>query len=335
MLPTRLKISTALFFLILMTGIAGFMTLENLSFSDALYLTVVTISTVGYGDIVPHTPAGRIFTLGLIVTGFGMAYYTLTLIVSMTVEGQLKDILGRHGMLRRIANMEKHIIVCGAGKVGSNVVERLQHEEEKFVVVEKDPAIYNQLVEQKVLSVNGDATLDEVLRSAGVAKARGIITALSHDADNVYVALTAKSFNPDIHIVARADRPEAEEKLRRAGADVVIFPSVMGGRRMVSAITRPVIMDFVENVFYNQELHMDIAEMQVEANSPLVGKSFANSGIKRDFDSIVVAVKRGEQLITNPQADEIIMAGDIMVVLGQRGELSKLSDVAAGGKLNG
>jgi len=172
--------------------------------------------------------------------------------------------------------------------------------------------------------------LDEIMQEAGITKARGIITALSHDADNVYVTLSAKSLNPAISVVARADRPEAEDKLRRAGADTVIFPSVMGGRQMVSAMTKPVIMDFVESVFYNQELHMDIAEITISAYSPLVGKSFAESDIKQKFDSIVVAIKRGDQLITNPRASEVMADGDIMIVLGQRGPLNEINQLASG-----
>jgi voltage-gated potassium channel len=324
----RLKLSLIFFIGILVTGIIGFMMLENLSFYDATYLAVVTISTVGYGDIVPKTPAGRIFSCLFIIIGVGMAYYTFTLVISMSIEGRLKDFLGRKGMDRRIASLTDHIIVCGAGKVGGNVIQRLQDEGQKFVVVEKDLLLYEQLCEQKVLTIHGDATLDEILLQAGVKRAKGLITALSHDADNVYVTLTGKSLNPEMTIVARADRAEAEEKLRRAGATTVIFPSVMGGRQMVSAMTKPVIMDFVENLFYNQELHMDIAEITVYETSTLVGKNFIENDIKGRFDSIVVAIKRGNKLITNPSATEVIIAGDIMIVLGQRTTLSKLNELA-------
>lgn len=325
----RLKLSLIFFIGILVAGILGFMTLENLSFYDATYLAVVTISTVGYGDIVPRTPAGRMFACLFIIVGVGMAYYTFTLVISMSIEGRLKDFLGRKGMDRRIAGLNNHIIVCGAGKVGGNVIQRLQDEGQEFVVVEKDPLLYGQLCDRKVLTIHGDATLDEILLEAGVKKAKGLISALSHDADNVYVTLTGKSLNPGMTIVARADRAEAEEKLRRAGATTVIFPSVMGGRQMVSAMTKPVIMDFVENLFYNQELHMDIAEITVYAESELIGKNFIENDIKGRFDAIVIAIKRGERLITNPPAVEVISAGDILIVLGQRATLSDLNILAA------
>jgi voltage-gated potassium channel len=324
----RLKLSLMIFSGIFIMGIAGFMVIEKLSLADAVYLAVVTISTVGYGDMVPKTPMGHLFTAIFIVTGVGTAYYTFSLLVSMSIEGRIQEIFGRKGMNRRIANLRNHIIVCGAGKVGSNVIDQLQNEHEAFVVVEKDQVLVERLSEQKTLVICGDATLDEVLLEAGVERARGIITALSHDADNVYVTLTAKSLNPEATIVARADRPEAEEKLRRAGATTVIFPAVMGGRQMVSAITRPVIMDFVESVFYNEDLHMDIAEIRVADQSELVGKNFIETDIKGKYESIVVAIKRSHELITNPQATEIIRAGDILIVLGKRSTLGNLNQIA-------
>lgn len=324
----RLKLSLCFFIGIVIVGIIGFMSLEELSFYDAAYFTIVTIATVGFGDIVPKTPAGRIFTCLFIIIGVGMAYYTFTLVISMSIEGRLKDFFGRKGMNRRIASLDNHIIVCGAGKVGGNVIQRLLDEGQTFVVIEKDLTLYEKLTEQKVLSVYGDATLDEILLQAGVKRAKGLITALSHDADNVYVTLTGKSLNPEMSIVARADRAEAEEKLRRAGATTVIFPSVMGGRQMVSAMIKPVIMDFVENLFYNQELHMDIAEVKVHPASPLVGKNFIENDIKGRFDSIVVAIKRDNQLITNPPGTQVINSGDILIVLGQRTTLSKLNELA-------
>lgn len=326
----RLKFIFTAFLVILAAGTAGYVVLEGLPPFDAFYMTVVTVATVGYGDIVPRTTGGRAFTMVLIVVGVGMMYYSLTYLFSLMVEGQLKNFMGRRGMNRKIASMRDHIIVCGAGRVGSNVVKRLGHEADEFVVIEDNQEIFDQLVEAKVTAVHGDATRDEVLRAAGVERAKGVITTLSHDADNVYVTLTAKSLNPGIRVVARAERPEAEEKLRRAGADTVIFPSVMGGRQMVSAITRPVIMDFVENVFYNQELHLDIAEIAVGAGSALVGMTLAASGIKARYNSIVVAVKRGDRLITTPDANLVITAGDIMIVIGHRGSLGGLVALAKG-----
>ena len=312
----------------LFSGIIGFMIFEGLAFSEAVYMAVMTIATVGYGDFVPKTSAGRWFTCLFVIIGVGMAYYTFTLVISMSVEGRLKDFLGRKGMNRRIASLKDHIIVCGAGKVGTNVIERLQDEGQEFVVIEKDQLLYEKLCDEKILAIHGDSTIDEVLLIADVKRAKGLITALSHDADNVYVTLTGKSLNQKMTIVARADRKEAEGKLRSAGATTVIFPSVMGGRQMVSAMTKPVIMDFVENLFYNQELHMDITEIRVADNSTLVGKNFIESNIKGRFDSIVVAIKRGELLMTNPQSTEVICARDILIVLGQRATLSKLQEWA-------
>lgn len=327
---TRLKISLILFFSIQIIGIIGFMWLEHLSLLDSIYLTITTVSTVGYGDLVPLTKVGRIFDIGLIIIGVGTAYYTFALIVSMAIEGQLKDLLGRRGMNRKIASLKNHIIVCGSGKVGINAIEQLELEDESFVVIDSNYESYESLVEKKILAVHGDATLDEVLLAAGVLKARGVITALPHDAENVYVALTAKSLNPQIIIVARADRSEAEEKLKRAGADTVIFPSVMGGRQLVTAMIKPDISHLMENVFYNQELHLDIHQITVGPNSSFVGKSLAENPIRERYRALVVAIKRGEQLITTPGAKEVIVAGDILIVIGERDLLSELNSLALG-----
>ena len=328
-LLTRLKYAVFIVIVLFVISFIGFIGIENLSPLDAAYLTVTTLATVGYGDIHPLTAPGKIFAMIIIILGVGAVYYTFVLLVSMVVEGQMSEFWGKHHMKKQIEEATNHIIVCGAGRVGMNVIQRLQHEGEVFVVVEQNPVKYEQLTTRKILVVNGDATLDDVLLEAGIARAKGVITALPHDADNVYVTLTGKSLNPNIAIVARADRQEAEEKLRRAGATTVIFPLMTGGRQMVTALTRPAIMDFVENVFYNQELHLDIAEFSVAQGSPLVGKSLIGSGIKDKYDAVVVAIKRGAELLTNPKADAVINSGDVLIVLGQRDRLSSLSEIAS------
>jgi voltage-gated potassium channel len=324
----RVTVALVALSVVMVVGVLGFVLLEDMSLLNAVYLTVVTIGTVGYGDVVPKTVAGKIFTMILILVGIGLVYYSLTMIIGMIIEGELKDVFGRRGMNRKVREMHDHVIVCGAGRVGSNALRRLQTENEPFVVIESDQERFNQLMEQKIPCHFGDATYDEVLLEAGLMRAKGVICALSHDADNVYVTLTAKSLNPAIQIVARAERPEAEEKLRRAGADTVIFPSVIGGRQLVAAMTKPVITDLMENVFYNEELHLDMAQIAIKPNSVLISRTLAESKIKERFDSIIVAIKRGEQLISNPRARETIEEDDIIIVLGQRDHLRELGQLA-------
>ena len=328
MLLKRVKVLLLALIGVTLVGVTGFVTLEDMSLLDATYLTVATIATVGYGDVVARTPAGKIFAMFLILGGVGLVYYSLTMIMGMIIEGEMKNVFGRRDMNRKVSKLRDHIIVCGAGRVGYNVILRLKQEGERFVVIESDQARFNQLMEHKIPCYFGNATFDEVLLEAGLLRAKGIITALSHDADNVYVTLTAKSLNPAIHVVARAERPDAEGKLRRAGADTVVFPSVMGGRHLVASMTKPVITDLMENVFYNEDLHLDMAQITIKPGSTLEGMTLAESRIKERYDSIVVAIKRGDHLISNPRAGEIIAVDDIIIVLGQRDQLSQLGQLA-------
>ena len=313
-------------------GTAGYMVLEELPWKDALYLTVTTMSTVGYGDIVPKTSEGRIFTMFLIVGGVGGSLYVLTQLFQAIVQGELKNILGRRGMLRKIENLTGHVIVCGAGRVGDVVIERLLQEGQPFVVLDRNEAICQNLSEQGILTMQGDATLDAVMLAAGVKQAKGVIAALPHDADNVYVTLTARSVNldPAFSIVARADRPEAVDKLKRAGATTVVSPETMGGRQMATAMTKPAIVDLMDNVFYNQEIHLDIAEVRVWPDSDLIGSSLAVCGIKQEYDSLIVGIQREGKLMTHIAATEVIREGDVLLVIGLRDNLKKLAGRGAG-----
>ncbi len=324
----HMKSAIAILSCLIIVGVLSYVLLEGLSVTDAVYLVVTTVSTVGYGDITPKTVAGRWFTILLIIFGVGLLFYTLTLAVSLVVEGRIKDILGRREMRKRIENLNQHIIICGAGKVGSNAIARLQQEKEPFVVIDTDAAVCERLEQEKVLVIQGDATMDEVLLSAGLLKAKGVIAALSGDANNVYITLTARTICPEIFIVARADRPEAEEKMRRAGATSVVSPAVMGGRHMVNALTKPLIMDLMENVFYNQELHLDMAQIAVRRESSLIGKSLMESEIRTAYDAIVIAIQRDGKMIVNPKADEVICLGDILILLGAPKSLNELNRLA-------
>ncbi|MGL5207438.1 MAG: potassium channel family protein [Acidaminococcaceae bacterium] len=329
MVLQHMKLSIVLLICVIFIGIAGYMTIEGLSFVDAFYLSITTVSTVGYGDVTPQTLAGKYFTISIIILGVGLAFYTLTLAVSLVVEGQLKELLGRRGMEKRIANLKQHVIVCGAGRVGSNAIAGLQQEKTSFVVIESDKAICERLAKENILVIHGDASQDEVLLSAGVLRAKGVIAALSGDAKNVYITLTAKGLNPEIFVVARADQAEAVEKMRRAGATSVISPAVMGGRHMANAITKPLIMDLMENVFYNNELHLDMAQVKVAEGSALVDKSLIESGIKTRFDTIVIAIERDGEMLSNPKAQEVIRVHDTLILLGLRDSLGELNRLAA------
>lgn len=250
--------------------------------------------------------------------------YALSLILSSIVEIQVNRILGRSDIKQKISELKNHNIVCGAGRVGTNVIDVLMKENVPFCLIEENEEIVNSLLNQGLLALQGDATKDELLIQAGIQHARGVISALSEDAYNVYVTLTAKAINPGLTVVARAERPESVEKLKRAGADKVIAPAQIGGQRMAAAILKPVSVDLVDTLFTSRSIQVQIEELIVRNDSPICGRELRDVFSRDDHNVIVVAIIRGEEVIINPMAREIIHPEDVLVVIGGRQDLEKL-----------
>ncbi|HEX3030785.1 MAG TPA: NAD-binding protein [Bacillota bacterium] len=315
---------------IVAVGVAGFIIIEDYTFIQAIWMTIITITTVGFGVVKPLSVPGQIFTILLIITGAGSVAYAFGTLIGIVMEGHLKNAVGRKSMEKKIANLNNHVIICGAGRVGSEVIQRLTEEKVPFVVIDHHQEAIEELWEKGFLAIHGDATEDELLIQAGICRARGIISALSGDANNVFVTLTAKGLNPSITVVARAERIESEEKLRRAGASKVIAPSVIGGRQMASFILRPVSVDFFESVIYAKGLEMEFEEILVEETSSLCNATMQSSQIKQKSGAMVVAILRDEKFITNPDITELILPNDLLLVLGTRFQLDVLEDMAGG-----
>ncbi|TRZ87211.1 MAG: hypothetical protein D4R88_09675 [Methanosarcinales archaeon] len=234
-IPASLKRSIVLLILIITFGTAGFHFLEGVDLITSLYWAVVTIATIGYGDVVPHTMAGKIFSIIIIISGVSVALYTFTAAMAFSVEGQLKTILGVSRMQEKIDQLKEHIIICGYGKVGKNIVINLMKEKIPFVVIEKDTAAIEMLVRNKILHVVGDATYQETLEMAGTSRGKVMISCLSNDADNLYVIIEAKEMNPKIRLILRASRPESAKRFIKLGADKVILPEEAGAIQMAGA----------------------------------------------------------------------------------------------------
>ncbi|VVB91115.1 Calcium-gated potassium channel MthK [uncultured archaeon] len=234
-IPDNLKISVALLFLIIVIGTSGFHLIENVDLISSLYWTVATVTTIGYGDIVPHTTGGRIFSIIIMISGVSVAIYTFTAAMAFSMEGELKTILGMSKMQEKIDRLKGHVIVCGYGKVGKNIVSNLIKEEIPFVVIEKETAAIDILARNNILHIVGDATYQETLEMAGISRGKVLISCLSNDADNLYVIIEAKEMNPDIRLILRASRPESVKRFMKLGADKVILPEEAGANQMASA----------------------------------------------------------------------------------------------------
>lgn len=312
-------------------GTVGFYFIESYSLLDSFAVTIslITTTAIGYADNIPVSLTGKIFTLLLIVIGVSMVAYAFGTIISIILEGHLKNLMGRSKMEKKISKLENHIILCGAGRVGQHVIYRLMAEKASFVIVDRNEEITKKLMEEGFLVINEDATKDEILISAGIKRAKGIIAALPSDAENVFVTLTAKGLNPELKVVARGDMAESKSKLIRAGADKVISPAVMGGRRMAISILKPVSVDFVETLIHRNDVEFEIEEIETSASSPLVGKSLLESKIKPLTGTMIVAIKRDEDIITNPGADDVIKACDILIAIGTRAQLAELEKLAS------
>ncbi|ODA42846.1 potassium channel protein [Desulfosporosinus sp. BG] len=313
----------------LIVGTLGLMLTEHLDFAQAIYFTVETITTVGYGDIKVQSDAGHVFIIILMIGGVGVMVYFTGLMMAFLIEGQLAGVYGRRKMKRKIEQLRNHIIVCGAGRVGRQVLYRLRKEGAQCVVIEQQEDLVNEFREEGFLVIHSDATHDETLKKASIEKAKGLIAALPEDALNVFVTLTAKGLNPNIHVVARMDQLESENKLLRAGADKVISPAILGGWRMAMSILKPISMEYIETVIHDHNIEMEIVELKIDQGSSLVGKTLSTSGIKQQTGAMVLAILRNKEVISNPGAAEEILQGDLLIVLGLREQLHRLEEVAA------
>jgi len=313
----------------LVVGTVGLILTEHLSLAQAIYLTVQTVTTVGYGDIEVHSNSGHVFVVVLMLGGVGVMLYFAGVMMAFLIEGELAGVYGRRKMNKKILHLQDHIIVCGAGRVGRQVLYRLRKEGALSVVIEKQEDLAIQLIEEGFLVINSDATHDETLKRARIDKAKGLITALPEDSLNVFVTLTAKGLNPGIQVVARMDQLETEKKLLRAGADKVISPATLGAWRMAMSILKPVSVEYIDTVIHDHNIAMDMEELKINESSCLVGKTLANSGIKQQTGAMVMAIVRGNQVISNPAAEEVILEGDLLIVFGLREQLHRLEEVAA------
>lgn len=304
--------------IIIVVGTVGYQYYENLSLFDALWMTVITLLTVGYGDAIPRTFEGQVFTILIVPFGIGLVTYVLGAFVASMIEGELFRVLGRKHMNRKINRLTQHVIVCGYGRVGQQVVAQLEREGTPCVVIEKD---LDELSDD-VLYINGDATQDDVLVQAGINRAAGLLLTLPHDADNVFITLTARGLSDDLTIVARTERLETEKKLRRAGADKVINPSNIGGRRMAMSMLKPMSVDYVESILHAKNVSFNIEEVLIDEQASLVGETIRSSRIREKYGVTIVALKRDDEIISNPDPDALLYAGDLLLLFGEEDQVA-------------
>ena len=309
---------------ILFLGSLGFVWIEGWSFFDGLYMTGITLTTVGFGEVHPLSKVGRAYTLVLLLAGMGVMLYIVTSLARVVVEGEIRQALGKRKLLTRIKKLKGHYIICGFGRIGEIIARQLKEKGIPLVVVENNPDHVSRLEESGYSFVVGDATREEVLQEAGIERASGLVAVVHSDADNVYITLTARRLKPDLYIVARAEERGAEQKLKRAGADRVESPYEIGGRKMAYAILRPTVTTFIE-LAMAEGVDLSMEEVTVEPTSPLIGLALKDSGIRRDLDLIVVAIKRASgEMLYNPAPDTQIQGEDTLVVLGMRQNLEAL-----------
>lgn len=313
---------------IVVFGTCGYYFVEHMPLFEAFYMTVITISTVGYAEIVPLSQAGRALTIIIIILGITVGAYTIGLLVRALVEGELAKIVGRRIVQKQISSLKNHFIVCGFGRIGRIMCSELAADNIDFVVIEQNPATREDIENQRYFCIEMDATSEEALLAAGIMKAKGIATAVNSDANNVFITMTAKSLRPDIFVLARASEEKNEDKLLRAGASRVVSPYMIGARRMAQMLKKPTVVDFIDIAMMGSHLGLMIEEAKIGPKSNLIGKNLIDSQLRKDFGVIIVAIKKiSGDMIFNPMPSETLEAGDVIVVIGKREDLQRMNAV--------
>jgi voltage-gated potassium channel len=323
--PKKLLLPLLIFVVLLLSGIVGYMVLEGWGLLDSLYMTIITLSTVGYGEVHNVGPGGRIFTVLLIIFGVSIITYIVSLVVETLVAGEIRSALGRRKVDKTIKSLKDHYIICGYGRIGSIICKGLSARSIPLVVIERDEQMREELEQDGILYLEGDATNEETLLEAGIESAKGLVSVVSLDAENLYICLTARGLNPRLYILTRAEDEVSEKKLLRAGANNVILPYMVGGRRMVQAIIRPTMSDFLESAIHDESTELNIEEVTVGAQSSLMGLTLIESGIRQNMDIIVIGIKQKDgTMIFNPSSQTKIESGDTLIAMGRNRDLETL-----------
>jgi voltage-gated potassium channel len=327
----HLIVSFVLTLLIISFGTVGYMAIEGWEILDAFYMTVITMGTVGYNEVHEISKTGRMFTVLLIFFGVGYFVYLAGVVVQFMVEGRMRAILGRRRLDKKIDRLNNHYIVCGYGRIGRVLCKNLQRKPLALVVIEKNRELIPVMDEDKVLYVCGDVSDEANLIKAGIKRAKGLVAVLATDADNVFLVLTARQLNPDIHIVARACHVESKSKLRAAGANSVESPYEMGGVSMAQRILRPTVTNFLDLAFAHKRKDIQMEEIPVSPSSVLTNVMLKDSGIRQRFNLIIIAIKKSDDsMLFNPSFETVFKAGDTVIAVGEETNLKKLEDILKG-----
>ncbi len=324
------QISYGILFLLIIvfTGTFGYTLIEDWPLLDSLYMTVITITTVGYGEVRELSRTGRFFTIGLIISSVGIVAYLVSRLAGVVVEWEITKFMGRKKLEKTISKLKNHYIVCGYGRIGGYICSQFKGEGLPFVLIENDEQVIQRVEEEGVVYVRGDATDEKTLIDAGVERAKALITAVASDADNLYITLTARGLNPNLYILSRASEEKAERKLISAGANKVVSPYLIGAHRMAMAIIKPAVVELMELAMERESLELQLQEIKVNDTARLPGTTLRESGIRSELDLIVVAIKKEDgSMIFNPAFNTAIVEGDTLIILGQMANLDRLAEL--------
>jgi voltage-gated potassium channel len=329
-LPRRYLLLVLVPTFLVTAGTLGYYTLEkDYTLFDGLYMTVITMTTVGYEEVHPLSPRGRWFTIFLLLGGLFAFFYTVTELVRAVVGGEVQGLLGRRRMERNLAALRQHLIVCGYGRMGRFICQEFSREGLDFVVIDCRPEVLHEFNLPHGIALPGDATSDAVLRKAGVERARALVTVAASDADNLFITMSARLLNDKLFIVARAEGEQAEPKLLRAGANRVVAPYAIGGSKVAQAVLRPAVVDFIELATRTEHLDLQIEETLVRPGSALADQTLRASRLRQDLGVIVVAIKKPRgHLVSNPAGETVMEPGDTLIALGSRQTLDQLEKLA-------
>ena len=323
-------LAVILFLIVTAVGTAGYMVVEGWSAWDAFYMTIISVTTVGYREVHATSFAGQVWTVFVLLAGVSTLFYTASVVMAEIVEGGLRKGLESRRFNRMLEQLKDHFIICGYGRIGGVIADEFQRQGIPYVVVDRDPDRVHAVIARGGMAVEADASREDVLRRIGIDRARGLIAAVGTDAENVYTVLTARVLRPDLFIIARIESEDAEPKLKRAGADRVLSPYQLGGVQMAATALRPAVVDFMRLATSSERLDLAAEQIEVKANSRFVGASIRDANLRQDFGVIVVAIKRAAgHMEFNPAPEAIIGANDQLVVLGHPDQLKAL-EAAAG-----